>query len=140
MLENEKKTKIRFHDYGDMYKFPGLYEQLYYDRLKCHSPVKVAEVLSSSIAQTQENFTELRVLDLGAGNGIMAEELKKYGVSRIVGVDIIPEAFAASERDRPSVYDAYYVEDFCNLNDEKRNEIASWSLKLFGNCCCSRFW
>lgn len=65
------------------------------------------------------------MLYLGAGNGILDKELKKYGVSRIVGVDIIPEAFSASERDRLGVYDAYYVEDFCNLNDDKRNEIAS---------------
>lgn len=128
LLEKENKRKIRFHDYDDIYKVPGLYEQLFYDRLKCQSPAKVAEVLSSSIAQSQQNFSELRVLDLGAGNGIMGEELKKYGVSRIVGVDIIPEAFSASERDRPGVYDAYYVEDFCNLNDDKRNEITSWSL------------
>lgn len=128
LIEKENKRKIRFHDYGDIYKVPGLYEQLYYDRLKCQSPVKVAEVLSSSIAQSQENFSELRVLDLGAGNGIMGEELKKYGVSRIVGVDIITEASSAAERDRPSVYDAYYIEDFCDLDDEKRNEITSWSL------------
>jgi len=128
LLEKENKRKIRFHDYDDIYKVPGLYEQLFYDRLKCQSPAKVAEVLSSSIAQSQQNFSELRVLDLGAGNGIMGEELKKYGVSRIVGIDIIPEAFSASERDRPGVYDAYYVEDFCNLNDDKRNEITSWSL------------
>jgi hypothetical protein len=53
--------------------------------------------------------------------------LKKYGVSRLVGVDIIPEARIATERDRPGVYDAYYVEDFCKLNDEDRDEIASWS-------------
>jgi len=128
LLEGDKKRKIRFHDYSEIYKVSGLYEQLFYDRLKCSSPAKVAEVLNSSIAQSQENFTELRVLDLGAGNGIMGEELKKYGVSRIVGVDIIPEALAASERDRPQVYDAYYVQDFCSVDDAERTEIASWSL------------
>lgn len=128
LLEDGNKRRIRFHDYDEIYKIPGLYEQLFYDRLKCHSPAKVSQVLKSSVAQSQEYFTELRVLDFGAGNGMMADELKKYGVSRIVGVDIIPEAVAAAERDRPGVYDAYYVEDFCNLNDDTRDEIASWSL------------
>jgi len=34
----------------------------------------------------------LRVLDLGAGNGVMGEELKKHGASRLIGADIIYEA------------------------------------------------
>ena len=68
------------------------------------------------------------MLDLGAGNGLMGEELKKFGVSRLVGVDIIPEAYDATVRDRPGLYDAYYVEDFCNLNSDIREEISLWHL------------
>ena len=30
--------RIRFHDYGELYKIPGLYEKLFYERLKCCSP------------------------------------------------------------------------------------------------------
>ena len=121
---NDEKRKIRFHDYDKIYEIPGLYEQVFYDRLKCNSPLKVAEILKSAIDQSNENFSELRVLDLGAGNGLMGEALKKYGVSRLLGVDIIPEAQMAAERDRPHLYDAYYVADFCNLaDDEKENLI-----------------
>ncbi len=128
LLEPEGKRKLRFHDYGEIYKIPGLYEQLFYERLKCQSPSKVTSILKSSIAQSQNsNFSELRVLDLGAGNGMMGEFLKKEGVSRLVGVDIIPEAYDATIRDRPFVYDAYYVYDFCNLNKEQRDEMTSWS-------------
>ena len=105
-----------------------MYEQVFYDRLKCVSPIKVASILQSAINQSSENFSELRVLDLGAGNGIMGEELKKYGVSRLIGVDIIPEAYDATVRDRPGLYDAYYVEDFCNLNRDTREEISLWHL------------
>ena len=83
-------------------------------------------ILESSIKQSPDNFTELRVLDLGAGNGMMGEELKKRGISRLIGVDIIPEAYEALIRDRPGVYDAYYVEDFCKLSKEKREEIEAW--------------
>ena len=123
-----EKIKLRFHDYDKIYDMPGLYEQIFYDRLKCVSPVKVAEILKSAINQTNENFTELRVLDLGAGNGLMGEAFKKYGVARLVGVDIIPEAKTATERDRPHLYDAYYVSDFCNLSAEEKEEYRSWSL------------
>ena len=123
-----EKIKLRFHDYDKIYDMPGLYEQIFYDRLKCVSPVKVAEILKSAINQTNENFTELRVLDLGAGNGLMGEAFKKYGVARLVGVDIIPEAKTATERDRPHLYDAYYVSDFCNLSADEKEEYRSWSL------------
>lgn len=127
LFEGDKKKKIRFHDYNEIYKVPGLYEQLFYERLKCQSPQKVAAILNSSISQMKENFSELRVLDFGAGNGMMGDELKKFGPARLAGVDIIPEASAATERDRPGVYDAYFVEDFCNLDEEQRNDIAAWS-------------
>ncbi len=123
-----EKTKIRFHDYDKIYEIQGLYEQIFYDRLKCNSPIKVTEILKSAIDQSNENFTELRVLDLGAGNGLMGEALKKYGVSRMVGVDIISEAKKATERDRPHLYDAYYVTDFCNLTDDEKEEFNNWSL------------
>jgi SAM-dependent methyltransferase len=108
----QKQRKIRFHDYNEIYKVPGLYEQLFYERLKCSSPVKVTSILEAAVRQSQDNFSELRVLDLGAGNGMMGEELKKHGVSRLIGVDIIQEAADSTIRDRPGIYDAYYVEDF----------------------------
>ena len=118
--------KIRFHDYDEIYKIPGLYEQIFYDRLKCTSPSKVASILESAVKQSEANLTELRVLDFGAGNGMMGEELKKHGVARLVGVDIIAEAYDATVRDRPGLYDAYYVQDFTELDTETRDDIASW--------------
>jgi SAM-dependent methyltransferase len=120
------QRRIRFHDYDEIYQVQGLYEQVFYDRLKCTSPVKVATILESAVKQSQDNFTELRVLDLGAGNGMMGEALKEHGVSRLIGIDIIPEAYEAAVRDRPGLYDAYYVEDFTTLDEEKREDIASW--------------
>ncbi len=127
LTENGERHEMRLHDYADIYRRPGLYEQLFYDRLKCKSPGKVAEILHAAVHQARENPSELRVLDLGAGNGMMGESLKKHGVARLVGVDIIPEARAAAERDRPGMYDAYYVEDLCNLSPDTRAELQSWS-------------
>ncbi len=131
LIEPSGKKKVRFHDYDVIYSKPELYEQLFYERLKCQSPkcqspAKVSEILKHSLSQSECNLSELRVLDLGAGNGMMGEALKKHGVSRLIGVDIIDEAQQATERDRPGIYDAYYVADFCNLNEELHDEISSW--------------
>jgi SAM-dependent methyltransferase len=126
LQEGDEQRKIRFHDYDKIYHVQGLYEQIFYDRLKCTSPEKVATILESSLKQSEDNLSELRVLDFGAGNGMMGEALKKHGVSRLIGVDIIPEAYEATVRDRPGLYDAYYVEDFTQLSEEKKEDIASW--------------
>jgi len=66
------------------------------------------------------------VLDLGAGNGMMAEQLRNLGVARIVGADILPEARDAAYRDRPTAYDDYVVADFTNLSDDRREELTEW--------------
>ena len=128
LMEGDSKEKIRLHDYHRIFEVPGLYEQVVYERLKCQSPATVVDVLRYSVSQCQRYLNELRVLDLGAGNGMVGEELKKQGVSRLIGVDIIPEARAATERDRPGIYDAYYVMDFCSLSDNERDELKSWSV------------
>lgn len=128
LSDGKSKEKIRLHDYDRIYSIPGLYEQVVYERLKCQSPKTVADVLRYSVDQSQQRISELRVLDLGAGNGMAGEELKKLGVSRLVGVDIIPEARAAADRDRAGTYDAYYVMDFSNLSYDERDELKSWSL------------
>ena len=122
--ENDKR--IRFHDYDTIYEVPGLYEQIFYERLRCTSPTKVATILESAVRQSNENLSELRILDFGAGNGMMGEALKKHGVSRLIGVDIIEQAYQATVRDRPGLYDAYYVQDFTKLNGETRDDIATW--------------
>ena len=128
LMEGDSKEKIRLHDYDRIFEVPGLYEQVVCERLKCQSPATVVDVLRYSVAQCQQDLNELRVLDLGAGNGMVGEELKKQGVSRLIGVDIISEAQAATERDRPGVYDAYYVMDFCSLSDDERDVLKLWSV------------
>ena len=128
LIENGHKKQVRFHDYDTIYQCPGLYEQLFYDRLKCNSPQKVVEILKHAVAASEHNFTELRVLDFGAGNGIVGEVLKEQGVARLIGADIIPEARDSTYRDRPGVYDAYYVADFTSLHGEVSEELSDWSI------------
>lgn len=128
LYDGDEHRQIRFHDYDTIYQLEGLYEQIFYDRLKCQSPSKVASILRSAVTNAGEEVSTLRVLDLGAGNGIMAEELRSLGVSRLLGADIIPEAFEAYLRDRPGLYDDYLVCDFATIDDETHQDLESWSL------------
>ena len=127
LIENGETRRLRFHDYDEIYKRPGLYEQMFYDRLKCNSPAKVSDLLQRALNTVREPVNELRVLDLGAGNGMMGEALKREGVARLVGADIIPEARDAAYRDRSEVYDDYYVADFAKLDSDMLDELREWS-------------
>lgn len=40
LREGGEMLRLRFHDYGNIYKRPGLDEQLFYERLRCNSPDK----------------------------------------------------------------------------------------------------
>ncbi len=133
LIESDRRRKMRFHDYDQIYLRPGLYEQLFYDRLKCASPQKVGQILKQTLDAAEQTFSELRVLDFGAGNGMMGEVLKSYGVSRLIGADLIPEARDAAYRDRPEVYDEYYVADFTDVAGKHNEEIEDWSI----NCLTS---
>ena len=125
LKERNGESRLRFHDYGDIYTRPGLYEQLFYERLKCASPQTIVQILGKVLRESRVEMSELRVLDLGAGNGMVGEILE---VARVVGVDISQEAFAACERDRPGAYDAYYVTDFCNLDPAIEQELRDWQI------------
>ena len=79
LLDGASREKIRLHDYDRIFEVPGLYEQVVYERLKCQSPATVVDVLRYSVAQSSQRLNELRVLDLGAGNGMVrrAEEARR---------------------------------------------------------------
>lgn len=129
LLEDPQGTqKIRFHDYPELYAKPGLYEQLFYDRLKCESPAKVSGLLKKVVNSLGGNVSQLRVLDVGAGNGMMGESLFNHGIARLVGIDISQEACDATQRDRPGIYDAYYVTDLTRMEARQREELLSWRL------------
>ncbi|MDH5751797.1 MAG: methyltransferase domain-containing protein [Deltaproteobacteria bacterium] len=123
-FENEKK-RIRFHDYQEIYSIPGLYEHIFYEVLKCRSPQLIGKLLENELERADRDASELTVLDVGAGNGIMGEVLRDMGVRRIVGVDILEEARMGALRDRPGVYSEYHAGDLTALSPEMEEALCN---------------
>lgn len=121
------EQRIRFHDYGKIYSIPGLYERLFYKRLKCTSPSTICGYLKEVIDNSDAELSNLKVLDLGAGNGMVGEELNRLGVKKICGIDIEDNAKIAMERDRPYIYKKYFIEDISNMSVSLREELGSES-------------
>lgn len=122
VLDGETR-RIRFHDYDEIYSIPGLYEHLFYELLECDSPRTVAELLGEQLADSGTDAGSLRVIEVGAGNGMVGRELAELGVRSIVGVDIIDEAKMAAERDRPGVYEDYLVLDLTNIPPDVKRRL-----------------
>ena len=112
-LNGSWKT-LRIHDYDKLYQTPGLYEALLYDVLECRSPQRLVRLLCLVLENWSLEPEDLRVLDLGAGNGLVGERLQEVGIECMVGVDILQEAADATLRDRPNIYSDYVVTDLCD--------------------------
>lgn len=120
-----ERRRIRLHDYGAIYAIPGLYEQIFYDRLDCQSPRVVCGLLAELLEREGVDPGSLRALDFGAGNGMVGELLAAAGIEQIDGIDLLPEARDAALRDRPGLYDDYHVLDLSTLDREERRELSS---------------
>jgi SAM-dependent methyltransferase len=121
------EQRIRFHDYGTIYSIPGLYERLFYKKLKCTSPSTICGYLKEVVDNNDSDLSNMRTLDLGAGNGMVGEELNKIGVEKVCGIDIEENAKKAVERDRPDIYKKYLIEDITNMSVSLREELESES-------------
>lgn len=126
LAEGGEEVRVRFHDYDAIYRRPGLYEQHFHERLACESPREVVGRLAGALEQDGGDLCGSRVLDLGAGNGLVGEEPRTRRVARIVGIDVVPEARDAAERDRPGTYDDYLVLDLARLDERRRRELEEW--------------
>ena len=67
----------------------------------------MAEALARELQRRQTSLKTCRVLDLGAGNGHVGSQLHELGVTQLWGVDVLPEARAAAQRQHPHVYTGY---------------------------------
>ena len=123
-----KKRRLRLHDYATIYDMPGLYERLFCDMLKSRSWEVIPNMLSYEINKSSKEGDSLRVLDFGAGNGMVGEALlSQTDCELMIGVDILPAAKKATERDRPGVYDEYHVIDMSQIEPATRKELAEYS-------------
>jgi predicted TPR repeat methyltransferase len=120
--ENGHWRRLRFHDYHEIYERPGLYEYLFYELLECQSPRRVVGLLGEVRTDLMPD-EPLRVIDLGAGNGLVGQELRAIGAREVVGIDIIEEARVAAERDLPEVYDDYLVADMTAPDEQARRRL-----------------
>ncbi len=128
LVSNKKKEKIRLHDYKAFFKIPGLYESVVYDNLKCCSPITICALLMDCIEKKESQKKNLRVLDFGAGNGMIADCLRKMTACQtIVGLDIIDEARDAAFRDYPGTYDDYWVMDLSNPSLQDTASMKQWN-------------
>ena len=119
VLQDGQWRRLRIHDYDQVYDIPGLYEAVVYRTLKCVSPTVVVSELRDAVVQNGESPEGLRVLDFGAGNGMVGVELRNIGVESVIGSDIIPEAKTATARERHYAYDDYVVADFTALTPDQ---------------------
>jgi trans-aconitate methyltransferase len=101
--------RIRLHDYARVYAVPGLYEEVVQNRLGCASPQVLAGTLAAAVAEAGVSTAGLRVLDVGAGNGVVGEELHARGAQVVAGLDGVVAARDAARRDRPELYEVYAV-------------------------------
>ena len=122
-----EERHIRAHDYHEIYTIPNLYEYLFYDNYKCCSPEVVCSLLDDTVTQHGAAPSDLTVLDVGAGNGMVGEKLNEIGVNSVLGIDIIEEAAQAVERDRPGIYEDYYIEDLTQLPPSIHQEIEQYN-------------
>jgi len=109
------RERFRLHEYARVYALPGLYEEVVQHRLQCASPSKLAELVVSCARAGGVDPGGLGVFDLGAGNGVVGEELRARGVTRLVASDSLAAARDAALRDRPGLYAEYLVGDTDDL-------------------------
>lgn len=135
LTQNGQERRLKLHDYGDVYSIPGLYEYIARKILKYRSPEIMSSLLVEKATATGLSIDELKILELGAGSGLFGKALAKLGVTSITGIDIVPEAAAAANREYPGVYQEYLVEDLTQLSESNKNKLKEQNL----NClvCCS---
>jgi SAM-dependent methyltransferase len=121
-----QRETLRLHDYSRIYEIPGLYEEIFHRHLMCSSPQIIGDMLADSMASQGVSMKGCRVLDFGAGNGTVGERIREMGGEFIVGIDILPTAKAAAERDRPGLYDYYYVMDLTQIDSGQVKELIQY--------------
>ena len=118
-----RSERVRVQDYERVYAVRGLYEAIVMETLRCGSPARVASMLARAARTLGLAERSLRVLDLGAGNGVSGDALADHGLRPVVAIDLEPGARAAALRDRPDTYDMYLTAEVLSLTATQRRAI-----------------
>jgi predicted TPR repeat methyltransferase len=108
-FDDGRVERFTMHDYGRVYAVPGLYEEVVQRMLGCATPDVVARMVADAATG------DVRVVDLGAGNGVSGEALAAAGLRPVVAIDTEPEARRATLRDRPGLYELVLTADVAEL-------------------------
>jgi Methyltransferase domain len=114
LRHGEQEEVVHLHDYPRLYAIPGLYEHVVQELLGCRSPQVAAAGLGRAARRLDLEPERLRVLDVGAGTGLVGELLRGLSFSDVIGLDALEEARNACLRDRPGVYSDYLVGDLAD--------------------------
>jgi SAM-dependent methyltransferase len=109
------ERELGLHDYGALYAVPGLYEAIFLHALRGEAPEDVAGALHDVVVADGQDPAAVRVLDLGAGSGVVGAALHRRGFDELAALDIEPEGARAAERDRPGLYAEYRTLDLLAL-------------------------
>lgn len=119
-----KAEEIFFQDYDKIYAIPWLYDRIF-ELVEYNSPTAICEAFNKLLAKQGISSSEIRVLELGAGSGIVGRNLKNMGIGYLTGLDILESAKEAVERDKPDLYDNYYAVDLTQVPQQIEQELKS---------------
>lgn len=111
------------HDYAALYAVPGLYEAVYVEHLRGGSPALLAAALAQAVPPDERPHR--RVLDVGAGTGVVGEHLGAAGFPPVWAVDLEPESPRAVLRDRPGCHRGARALDLLALTADDRAWLAA---------------
>lgn len=146
-VTEDGEEKVRLHEYGRFFEVDGLYDR-FYRGLQCQSPRVVCGALKNQMDQCGQGEEPIRALDFGAGNGQVGEVLNRdFNCEAVVGLDILPEAREAAERERPDVYVDYHVVDMADPPDPAIEALSRWGFNTlvtvaalgYGDICTQAF-
>jgi SAM-dependent methyltransferase len=115
---SDEEEVVHLHDYPRLYAEPGLYERIVQELLGCRSPQVAADGLERAARRLGLEPERLRILDVGAGTGLVGALLRERSFREVIGLDALDEARAACLRDRPGVYRDYLVGNLADPSAE----------------------
>jgi hypothetical protein len=122
-FDDGRAEELALHDYERLYAIPGLYEEIVQVQLGCRSPQVIASVLAAAVDRIGWAPSDVRTLDVGAGNGISGEALLAAGIQPVLATDVLATARDAALRDRPGLYEAYLVTDLIDVDPDQPRAI-----------------